>query len=71
VDADILAGRDLVFYIDLRCRISADQDDGQPRPHAVLLLQTLDAQLLFRSDAGGNGLAVDDSCAHSVPAAAR
>ena len=46
-DTHELAGGHFVADVDLGGRIIADQDDGQARPHPVLLLQAQDALLLF------------------------
>ena len=63
-DAGLRAGLDLVAHVDLRGRIVADQDDGDARLHAVLLLQALDTHGVLGAQFARHRLAVNDPRGH-------
>ncbi len=66
-DANVDAGADLVFHIDPRSRIGADNNDGQSRRHARLCNDALHALPAFVPDAAGDRVAIDDLCGHACP----
>src|SRR5262249_51643577 len=61
------AGPHLVRHIDLRGRVLAHEDDGEPRNRAGALTQRLEPLPAFLPDACRNVLAVDDPGAHVTP----
>jgi hypothetical protein len=64
-DANVDAGADLVFHIDPRSRIGADENDGETRRHARLRDNTLHALPALIPDAPGDRVAIDDLCGHA------
>ena len=65
MDADLIAGLDLVAHVNPRSGIVADEDHRQPGP-AALCRELSDAVLQWlRSD--GHRSSIQDLCRHVVP----
>jgi hypothetical protein len=59
LDADLVAGADLVAHIETRGRVVADDDDGEAG-HDAALAQARHAGLQAAADVGGDCDAIDD-----------
>lgn len=64
VEADLCAGLALVAHVDLRGGILADQYDGEARRTSARGQDGVDAVANLDADFGGDGLAVQNVCAH-------